>query len=54
MKLIRRIAKSAPCVYVCVRVAFEIEKKKSSLIKYIHIFRAENKICIQKKRNSKR
>lgn len=27
MKLIRRIAKSASCVYVCVRVAFEIEKK---------------------------
>lgn len=37
MKLIRRIAKSASCVYVCVRVAFEIEKKIEFNQIYTHI-----------------
>lgn len=37
MKLIRRIAKSASCVYVCVRVAFEIDKKIEFNQIYTHI-----------------
>lgn len=38
MKLVRRIAKSASRVYVCVRVAFEIDKKRIEFNQiYTHI-----------------